>query len=295
VNVVVTEQLTKRYGQRIGVEGLDLQVPEGALYGFLGPNGSGKTTTIRVLLGLLRPSNGSAVVFGLNCWKDSHRIKADLGYVPGDLRLYPGLTTHDALRWSEQVRGRDLTLAGNELVDDFGLDPEVKVRNMSRGMKQKLGLILALVHRPRLLVLDEPTTGLDPLMQDRLCRRLRRLAAEGHTIFFSSHTLGEVENLCDRVAIMRQGRLVADESLDSLRARASRRVVIRWGEDQVNGAEAPPFLDVQERRMNEWHGRLTGSAMDLVRWSAGKSIEDISIGQPNLEEMFQQFYRSDSE
>jgi len=168
MSIIQLTSLTRRYGQRVGVEDLTLTVGEGTLFGFLGPNGAGKTTTIRVLLGLLKPTAGSASVFGLDAHGAGHRIKRDLGYLPGDLRLYPWLTLDRALRIFGAARKRDLDPKGQELAETFELDREVPVRRMSRGMKQKLGLILALAHQPRLLILDEPTTALDPIMQERL-------------------------------------------------------------------------------------------------------------------------------
>ena len=288
MSVIVVKQLTKRYGRRVGVANLNLNVSEGSIFGFLGPNGAGKTTTIRVLLGLLKPSEGAAAIFGLDCWRQSHLINAEVGYLPGDLRLYPWLTCERALNIFGQIRERDLTDAGRALASDLDLDPDVPVRDMSRGMRQKLGLILALAHRPKLLILDEPTASLDPLMQDKLYDHLRALAADGHTIFFSSHTLSEVEHLCDRVAILREGRLVVDETLDALRGRAKRVVTIRWHEGDV--PKPPGSLDVYERRDRQWHASLTGSVMELVRWSAGQPIEDLSIGQPDLTMLFQQYY-----
>lgn len=291
MSVIATRMLTRRYGRRVAVDGLNLDIPEGTLFGFLGPNGSGKSTTIRVLLGLLRPNGGSATIFGLDCWRDSPRVKRDVGYLPGELRLYPWLTCRSAVRMVGRTRGRDLTEAGARLADEFDLDLDVRVRTMSSGMRQKLGLILALAHRPKLLVLDEPTTGLDPLMQDALRNHLRTLAAAGHTVFFSSHTLSDVERLCDRVAILRKGRLVADETLDALRKRATRSVMIRWkpgGETQAS--QAPQHLDVHERHNRQWQATLTGPVMELVRWSAHQPIDDISIGQPDLSHLFRQFY-----
>ena len=288
---IVTENLTKRYGQRVGIEGLSLSVPSGAIFGFLGPNGSGKTTTIRVLLALLRPTNGKASVFGLDCWRHSHRIKEEIGYVSGDLRLHSWMTARSALQVFGQVRHRDLMKSGRELVDRFDLEPDIRVRDMSRGMRQKLGLILALVHDPKLLVLDEPTASLDPLMQQLLYDELRKRAAAGTTVFFSSHTLSEVEALCDRVAILRRGRLVADETLEDLRSRAKREVILRWKESaRTDGIDPPDFLEVKKRYVREWCCVLDGPAMDLVRWGASQPLEDISIGQPELETVFQAFY-----
>ena len=288
MSVIVVQQLTKRYGRRVGIESLNLNVPEGTIFGFLGPNGAGKTTTIRVLVGLLRPSEGTARIFGLDSWRHSHLINVEIGYLPGDLRLYSWLTCDRALSIFGRIRERDLIDAGRALALDLNLDLDVPVRDMSRGMRQKLGLILTLVHRPKLLILDEPTASLDPLMQEKLYNHLRDLASEGHTIFFSSHTLSEVEHLCDRVAILREGRLIADETLETLRSRARRVVTIRWPDGEV--PKPPEFLDVYERRDRQWHASLTGSVMELVRWSAGQPIEDLSIGQPDLTVLFQQYY-----
>ena len=290
-NIIITEKLTRRYGGRVGIQGVDLKVDQGTLFGFLGPNGSGKTTTIRVLLGFLKPSEGSANMFGLDCWRDSHRIKTEVGYFPGDLCLYPWLTCRTALSIFGRARRRDLTDEGFELVEDFELDPDVRVRSMSRGMRQKLGLILALAHRPKLLVLDEPTSGLDPLMQEKLGRRLRAMADAGHTVFFSSHTLSEVQRLCDRVAILCEGRLVADETLEAMRKRAGRAVTIVW-QIARNAAkvEPPAFLDVSTRHDRRWQGTLEGPVMELVQWAAGQPIEDLSIGQPDLDSLFRRYY-----
>lgn len=291
MDVIVTTGLTRYYGRRIGVEEINLSVPEGSLFGFLGPNGAGKTTTIRVLLGFLRPSGGRVSVFGLDCWRQSNRVKAEVGYLPGDLRLYPWMTGLAALRLFGAIRRQDLLREGKQLADRFALDLSVKVRNQSRGMRQKLGLILALAHRPRLLVLDEPTASLDPLMQDRLREHLRDLARNGRTIFFSSHTLSEVEQLCDRVAILRHGRMVEDATLDELRRRSSRLVRIRWKGSRAAAQPAPAFLQVTERDADDWSGVLSGPATELVRWAAGLPIEDLSIGRPDLETLFHGYYQ----
>ena len=291
MGIITIEGLTKRYGHRFGVRDLDLSVPEGTLFGFLGPNGSGKTTTIRVLMGLLAPSAGTARVLGLDCWRFSHRIKSDVGYLPGDLRLYPWWTCESALRLIGKVRGRDLLTAGREIAEEFDLDPTVRVRNMSRGMKQKLGLILALAHRPKLLILDEPTASLDPLMQKNLLRRLRDLASAGHTVFFSSHTLSDVEELCHHVAILRGGRLVADESLDTLRKQAKRVVTIRWQPDaKTDEIAITKVLNVFDRRDRQWRAEMSGSSRELLAWAASQPIEDVSISEPDLARLFEKYY-----
>ena len=188
MSVISTEALTHRYGRRIGIKDLSLSVPEGSLFGFLGPNGAGKTTTIRVLLGFLRPSSGRASLFGLDCWRESSRIKAEVGYLPGDLRLHSWMTGAQALALFGAIRCRDLRREGDELAQRFHLDLSVKVRNMSRGTRQKLGLILAMAHRPRLLVLDEPSASLDPLMQEELRSQLRSLGqGRPHHLLLQPH------------------------------------------------------------------------------------------------------------
>jgi ABC-2 type transport system ATP-binding protein len=291
MSIITTESLSHRYGRRTGVENLNLSVPEGSLFGFLGPNGAGKTTTIRVLLGFLRSSSGRASLFGLDCWRDSSRIKADVGYLPGDLRLHSWMTGLQALALFGAIRRRDLSREGDELAQRFRLDLSVKVRNMSRGMRQKLGLILAMAHRPRVLVLDEPTASLDPLMQDELRGQLRAWANAGHTIFFSSHTLSEVEQLCDRVVMLREGRLVVDATIEELGRRSRREVVIRWTSIAEAGQAPPAFLELQHHDGRNWSCLLAGTAMDLVRWAATQPIEDMTIGRPDLEVLFRRYYQ----
>jgi ABC-2 type transport system ATP-binding protein len=293
MHIIETDELSRRYGARRGIERVSVGVPEGSLFGFLGPNGAGKTTAIRVMLGLLRPSSGSARICGLDCWKDSKRVKAHVGYVPGDLRLYPWLTGHSAMRLVGGARGMDVTAIARDLAGRFDLDLGVPVRRMSRGMRQKLGLIMALAPEPRLLILDEPTGALDPLMQDRLQEHLRALAAKGHTVFFSSHTLSEVESLCDRIAIVRDGRIVANSTLAELRSHAEREVSIRWKSGAVP-PEPPTSLLVTRRSGRLWSGRCRGDAEPLLAWIRDLPVEDITIAPPNLESLFRRFYEGEA-
>ena len=296
MNVVTTQHLSLRYGRRVGIDAVDLLVPEGEIFGFLGPNGAGKTTTIRVLLGLLRPSSGTATIFGLDCWRQSHRIKRQIGYLPGDLRLYPWLTAINALRLSGQVRGQDVESFGCALAERFRLDSDLGVRRMSRGMREKLGIVLALAHQPRLLVLDEPTSGLDPLMREELACCLRELAAKGHTVFFSSHSLSEVEQLCNRVAVVRAGRVVASDTIDALRRQARRSVTVRFRDATTAGSVSQPgFLEMVEHSGPLWTCDLVGGTPELVRWAAQQPIDDMTIGPPSLESLFRRFYRAPEE
>jgi ABC-2 type transport system ATP-binding protein len=291
MSIIRTEQLSKCYGRRIGIEAADLNVGEGEIFGFLGANGAGKTTVIRLLLGFLRPTHGGATIFGLDCWRNSARIKRDVGYLPGDLRLYAWLTGRRGLKIVGRVRDADLSASGADLSGRFQLELDLPVRKMSRGTRQKLGLIMALAHKPRLLVLDEPTSGLDPVMQVVLANYLRELASAGHTVFFSSHTLREVETLCDRVAVVRQGRVIADESLQTLRGRARRMVELVFANEAAAvHVQLPEFLQVQRRDGLKLHCELDGPAQPLVRWAAQQPLADITISPPDLETLFRKFY-----
>ncbi len=294
MDIITAEHLTRSYGTRRGIESLKLSVSEGVLFGFLGPNGAGKSTLIRVLLGLLRPTRGAACVFGLDCWKQTRAIKKDVGYLPGDLRLYSWMTASDALRFAGRVRRRDLTRPGRELAEQFELEMDVPVRKMSRGNRQKLGLVLAMAHEPRLLILDEPTSGLDPLMQATAHQLLRQSARAGRTVFLSSHSLGEVEQICDRVAIVRAGRLVANNTLAELQKQAGHRVVIHWpDESAARGLSCPDFFREVQREGRTWSAIMTGDINDLFSWLAHHSVDDLSVGRPDLETLFHQYYESE--
>ena len=296
MSTIHTEQLSRSYGRRVGVSRVDLKIDAGEIFGFLGPNGAGKSTTIRLLLGFLKPDSGRATIFGKDCWNDSAAIKRDVGYLPGDLRLYPWFTGRRALSVVGKIRGMDLMAAGSELADRFQLEMDVPVRKMSRGNRQKVGIVLALAHRPNLVVLDEPTSGLDPLMQIELANQLREMAAAGHTIFFSSHTLSEVESLCDRVAIVRQGEIVADQTLESMRENTHRNVELVYQANSApSEADLPKFLELLGHENSRLKCKLTGSTVPLVQWAASQPLVDISISPPDLESVFHQYYQSSDE
>jgi len=292
MSIIQTQKLTRTYGRHRGVQALSLDVPQGSVYGFLGPNGAGKTTTIRVLLGFLRPSGGAANVFGKDCWRHGYQIKQDVGYLPGDLRLYHWMTGLAALKWVGQVRRCDVMTHGRELSEEFGLDLSRRVREMSRGTRQKLGLVLAMAHKPKLLILDEPTASLDPVMQQKLHGRLRDMADNGDTVFFSSHTLSEVDRLCDRVAIVREGELVTEQPLEALRASAGHRVMIRWRDEIAAGIEPPEFLNNIHRDGLTLTADLDGPVQRFVSWIQGQRFDDLSIGPPDLEALFHHFYEN---
>ncbi len=295
MEVISVQQLSRHYGQRRGIDAVDLSVKSGEIFGFLGPNGAGKTTTIRILLGLLKPSHGTSRIFDLDCWAQSATIKQQVGYLPGDLRLYPWFTGNNALKVVGQVRGQELQSHGRELLKRFHLDGSVPVRKMSRGMRQKLGIMLALAHKPQLVILDEPTSGLDPLMCDELYRCLRERAAEGATVFFSSHTLSEVELLCQRVAIVRSGRIVANESMEELRRQAHRAVMLRFRGDAAKSIETPDFLEIEERTGQVWRGELIGTTTQFMAWAATQPLEDLAVSPPSLESLFRRYYEREEE
>ncbi len=281
----------------------------GGIFGFLGPNGAGKTTSIRILLGLLRASAGEARIFGLDCWREGPAIRRELGYLPGDPRFYARLTGEATVKLAGAIRGADLLPHARRLAEEFDFNLKIRAGTMSRGTQQKLGLILAMAHEPRLLILDEPTNGLDPIIVDRLMNHLRGLAARGRTVFFSSHALSTVEQLCDRVAILRQGKLVADTTLDELRARAAREVQVWWrgaaraAADGLPAVGLPAGLEViGEGEMGTGSSgeggpsryRWRGAIDPLMRWLTGDGmppIEDLVISPPDLESIFHEYYR----
>ena len=292
---ISTEALTKSYGERVGVRDVSLQVDEGSVFGFIGPNGAGKTTTIRMLLGFLKPTSGRARVLGQDAWSESAAIKRDVGYLPGDLRLPGWMDGRKALRVVGAARSRDLTAPGHELAEYFALELGVPVRDMSRGMRQKLGLILTLAHRPRLLVLDEPTSALDPLTQERLCSLLRERAEGGATVFFSSHVLSEVQDLCERVAFVRSGEIIVDTTLAELRSQVRRDVTIEWRESPPPPQLADGLLEVYRQTETVWHSRLVGTTPELLDWLSGRPVADLAVEPPDLDSLFMRFYRDEVE
>src|SRR5438477_12041449 len=215
--IIQTNQLTKSYGRSRGILDVTFGIQEGEVFGFLGPNGAGKTTTMRVLMGLLRASSGSATIGGLDCWQQSVEVKKLVGYLPGEFTFDPGLRGAQILEYLGHLRGGVDQGYLRKLVERLDLDPGKRFREYSRGNKQKLGLVQAFMHKPRLLILDEPTSGLDPLNQQEFYRIVAEVHAEGRTIFLSSHILPEVEQTCDRLAIIREGRLVKIDHVSALK------------------------------------------------------------------------------
>jgi ABC-2 type transport system ATP-binding protein len=290
--VIRTERLTKRYGSARGVVDLSFEVLPGEIFGFLGPNGAGKTTTIRLLLDLIRPSSGGVEVFGLDARRRSREIRRRLGYLPGDLRLYDRLTAREHLRYLAGLRGLPGLGDGETLARRFELDLDRPVRALSKGNRQKVGVLLAFFHRPDLLVLDEPTAGLDPLMQQEFNALLRETADDGRTVFLSSHVLAEVQHVAGRVAAIREGRLELLDTVEGIRSRAFTRVEATFRDVPAPHAfDGLPGVRELERRNGTVVLALTGEADPLVKALARHEVLALDSHEADLEDVFLDLYR----
>lgn len=290
--VIETERLTKYYGPRRGVEDVTLAVGRGEIFGFLGPNGAGKTTTIRCLLGFVRPSRGSVRVFGM---PPGAIDRSRIGVIPGELTLFERMTGGGLLDYLGRLSGRPAVRRG-ELLERFALearDLARPVRHYSRGMKQKLGILQALQHDPDVLILDEPTEGLDPLMQQEFYALLGEARSRGRTVFLSSHLLWEVERICDRVGIIRAGRLAAVEQVEDLRGRALRRIEVEFADEAGRAAfEPPPGVVLERAEGRRATVRAPAAEIEaLLRTLLSHRVRDVVIERPSLEEAFLDYYR----
>ncbi len=289
--VIETHGLTKRYRGARGVDDVSISVVRGEIYGFLGPNGAGKTTTIRTLLDLLHPTGGVALIFGLDSRRASREIRARLGNLPGDFTCDPRLTGREFLEFCAAARGMGDLGTAPVLTQRFEADLGRRVRDLSRGNRQKIGLIQALFHDPELLVLDEPTTGLDPLMQEEFVTVIDEYRERGGTVFLSSHDLDEVERVCDTVAIVRDGRIAAVENVAELRGRAYHHVRIEF-DSPVDEAEFLRVEGVGELEVdgNRVSFKALGDLDAVVKAAARHTVKDIELTEPTLEEIFLTFY-----
>lgn len=285
--ILKTEGLTKRYGNARGVEGLSISLAEGEFFGFIGPNGAGKSTTIRTLLGLIFPTAGRAELFGLDCTKHRREILANVGYLPSEAAFYPGMRAGDVIAFSAKLRGLDCAKEAAALCERLALDPRRKVEALSLGNRKKLGIICALQHKPRLSILDEPTSGLDPLMQKEFFAILKERHRAGATVFLSSHVLSEIQRHCGRAAIIREGRLIACDTVERLARTAARRVNVQG----IPALELPGMADVS--RTEHGVSFLYGGEMPaLIVALQGLPVTDLTITEPDLEEVFLHFYQN---
>jgi ABC-2 type transport system ATP-binding protein len=285
--IIEIEKLTKSYGRHRGIIDIDLVVNEGEAFGFLGPNGAGKTTTIRTLLDHIRPTTGRARIFGIETTADPVAIHRRIGYLPGEFTLYDKLTGGQTLDYFANLRGGVDRAYQRQLISRLDVDPSRKFREYSKGNKQKIGLVVALQHRPDLLILDEPTSGLDPLVQQTFYEVIREAKAEGRTVFLSSHILSEVEKTCDRVAIIRDGRLARVDRVEALRDLAHHTVELRFAGDVPVGAFAalPGVSDVTTDD-HILRLRVSGAITPVVREAARYELLDFVSREPSLEETF---------
>jgi beta-exotoxin I transport system ATP-binding protein len=289
--ILETDRLSKRYGTARGIEKVSISVDQGEVYGFLGPNGAGKTTTIRTLLDLLHPTSGRATVFGLDSHEESRAIRARTGNLPGDFACDPRLTGREFLEFCAEARGMSGLGTASLLAQRFEADLDRRIGELSRGNRQKIGLIQALFHDPELLMLDEPTTGLDPLMQEEFLAVIIEYRDRGGTVFLSSHDLDEVERVCDRVAIIREGRLAAVERVAELRGRSYHHVSIEF-DSAVDGATfrripGISHLQVEGCRVSF---KISGPLDPVVKAAARHTVLDMELTEPTLEEIFLTFY-----
>jgi ABC-2 type transport system ATP-binding protein len=294
---IQTQNLTKRYGQARGVTDLNLEVREGEVFGFLGPNGAGKTTTIRILLNLIKPTSGQVSVLGLDSQRDSVAIKKLVGYLPGEFSLYPNLTGAKTLEYFGNLRGGVEWARVKNMAERLELDLSRKFRQYSRGNKQKVGIIQALMHRPRLLVLDEPTAGLDPLNQQEFYKLMAEARQDGSTVFFSSHIMSEVEKTCDRVGIIREGELVKVGNIAELTGLKTHHLELTFaGKAPVEEFRQLP--GITELSLSEESGQpvircvVMAEALDQVVKLAGHyTLLNFVSREPSLEESFLHYYK----
>jgi ABC-2 type transport system ATP-binding protein len=294
--VILTEGLVKRYGRHRGLDGLDLEVQPGEVYGFLGPNGAGKTTTIRLLLDLIRPTQGRATVLGLDPRRDGVALRRRVGYLAGDFVVDGRQTGRELLTYLGNLRGGVPRARIDELAGRLDLDLGRKVKTLSRGNRQKLGVVQAFMHAPELLVLDEPTSGLDPFLQQEFVAMVREASHAGRTVFMSSHVMSEVQQTAHRVGIIREGRLVTVERVETLRERAVRKVEIHF-DAPVPAAEFAALPGVSDLRVDGavLRCRLAGRADALVKAAGRHTVVDLLSEEPDLEELFFDYYRHDGE
>jgi len=294
--IIQTEGLTKYYGKARGIIDVNLAVEAGEVFGFLGPNGAGKTTTIRLLMDLIRPTKGRATIFGLDSHRDALAIHHRVGILPGELALYPKLTGEQMLRHLAHLRGGVDWATVRELAERLDADLSRQIKSYSSGNKQKIGLIQAFMHKPELLILDEPTSGLDPLIQQEFYALVKEARTAGQTIFLSSHILPEVERVCDRVGIIREGRLVTVETVASMKSKALRHLEIVF----ENDAPLDEFVNlpgVRDVTAVNGHLRCTvvGTLDAVVKQAAQHKVINLISEEPNLEDVFLAFYAKEGE
>ena len=291
MEAVKTTGLTKYYGKARGILDLNLTVDEGEFFGFIGPNGAGKSTTIRILLGLLSPTSGCAQIFGRDVVREKTAVLQRVGYLPSEAMFYPGMRVRDVLRLSADLRKRDCSQEAERLCERLQLDPARKVEELSFGNRKKVGIVCALQHRPDLLILDEPTGGLDPLMQREFFAILRKRHRDGATVFLSSHVLSEIQHHCTRAAIIREGRIIACDRVSALSQTGAKRVTVR-GRAVLEGLDGIRDKKITEDTVSFLY---SGDMNRLLRALSSGEIADMTVSEPDLEEIFLHYYENGGE
>ncbi len=293
MNVIEVKNLTKTYGKARGISDVSFNVEQGEIFGFIGPNGAGKSTTIRTLLSLIHPTSGSATIFGKDILKDAPAIKKDIGYLPSEVFYYDNMRVKDLLKYSASFYKKDCRKRMNELAEIMELDLNRKIDDLSLGNKKKVGIVQGLLHEPKLIILDEPTSGLDPLMQHKFFELLEEENKKGATILFSSHILSEVQRLCDRVAIIKEGKIIKLEKISTLKESNYKKVHIETsteiGKDYF-AIEGVTDLVVDRHKVDFL---FKGDINAVMKKIATTHIVNIGVEEPNLEEIFMHFYEKE--
>lgn len=290
-NVIDIQNLTKQYGKQRGIDNVSFSVEKGEIFGFIGPNGAGKSTTIRTLLALIHPTSGSATIFGKDCISEAPSIAQDIGYLPSETFFYEGMTVKELLDYTAKLYKKDCSTRIKELSERLKLDTSRKIRDLSFGNKKKVGIVAGLLHSPQLIILDEPTSGLDPLMQDTFFEILKEENEKGATILFSSHILSEVQKMCDRIAILKEGKVISIQSIHELHASTYKRIQLRT-KDSVSEEELSlDGVTEFEQREEEISFMYEGNVSQLIDSLSKLDILDIFIEEPSLEEIFMHYYQ----
>ena len=290
MKIIETLNLTKYYGKSRGIIDVNLEVNQGEIFGFIGPNGSGKSTTIRTLLNLIFPTKGEAKIFGMDCIKDSKAIRKDIGYLPSQVSYYDDMKVKDLLYYSGKFYTGDYTKRINELADILDLDLNKKIEDLSTGNKKKTAIIQAMLHKPKLLILDEPTGGLDPLMQNTFFELINEENKRGVTIFFSSHILSEVQKMCHRVAIIKEGKILKVEDIEELRKNKFKNIKIEFKNSKDTDLDIEGIID-KEKTDKTVRFLYNGNINSLFASIVNKDVNDINIEDPSLEEVFIHYYK----
>ncbi len=290
-NVIEINQLSKYYGKQRGIEDVTFSVKQGEIFGFIGPNGAGKSTTIRTLLALIYPTSGNASIFGKDCIREAPAIAQDLGYLPSETFFYENMKVRDLLKYAETLYQKDCTMRIAELTSRLNLDTGRKIRDLSFGNKKKVGIVAGLLHSPNLLILDEPTSGLDPLMQQTFFDILREENQKGVTILFSSHILSEVQKMCDRIAILKEGKVISLESIEAMRSNAFKKIIIQMADAPENWTLDMDGATSYEQNGTQIRFMFKGDVNELLDKLHHQQLIDILIEEPSVEEIFMHYYK----